>query len=360
MAEALKDIYDVEFVGKLAKEIQCVYEEFDEKGFIQSIFVDDWEEKALKSRMRHITTCLHTFLPSDYEEAIGILKKVAPQLANDSLASIIFPDFVEVYGLDKWDVSIPALEWFTQYSTSEYGVRPFIQQDPERMVAQMLEWSEHPNHHVRRLASEGIRPRLPWGMALGEFKANPLPILPIVERLKEDESLYVRKSVANNLNDISKDHPELILNLAKEWLGKHPDTDWIVKHACRGLLKKGHPEALALFGFHGTLAVHVENFTVDKMTLSIGEKIAFSFHVKGEESTKVRIEYAVDFVKENGNRSRRVFKVSENILSAGDMLSYHKSHSFKDLTTRKHYNGMHTLSILINGEEKASLDFHLE
>lgn len=359
MAEALKEIYNEQFVGKLATEIERVYTAFDKEGFIKSVFVDEWEEKALKSRMRHITTCLHTFLPTDYEEAISILKQVAPKFEKDALAAIIFPDFVEVYGLTNWDVSILALKWFTQYSTSEYGVRPFIQQEPDKMAKQMLEWSEHPNHHVRRLASEGIRPRLPWGMALGEFKANPSPILPILERLKEDDSLYVRKSVANNLNDISKDHPQLVLTLAKEWLGKHPHTDWIVKHACRGLLKKGHPEALALFGFHGTTAVHVENLNVDKKTLSIGDSFVFSFQLTGEESTKIRIEYAIDFVKANGSRSRRVFKVSENMLTSGETLSYQKSHSFKDLTTRKHYKGMHTLAILLNGEEKESIDFHL-
>ena len=168
--------------------------------------------------MRHVTTCLNAFLPPEYEEAIIILRKVAPNLSNHTLASIVFPDFVEVYGLEDWDVSLPALEWFTQYSTSEYAVRPFIQQAPDIMIEQMMKWSFHHNHHVRRLASEGIRPRLPWGIALQQFKVDPTPIIPILTNLKEDESLYVRKSVANNLNDISKDHPAIVLDLAKEWL----------------------------------------------------------------------------------------------------------------------------------------------
>jgi 3-methyladenine DNA glycosylase AlkC len=362
MAEALKDIYNEEFIGRLAKAVQQVYNEFDDVAFIQSVFTNDWPEKALKNRMRHITTCLHAFLPSDYEEAIIILKEVAPELQNDSLAGIIFPDFVEVYGMNDWDVSLPALEWFTQYSTSEYAVRPFIQQEPNRMIAQMLQWSTHSNHHVRRLASEGIRPRLPWGIALKQFKQDPTPVIPIVENLKEDESLYVRKSVANNLNDISKDHPAVVLNLVKEWMGKHTHTDWILKHACRGLLKKGDSQALELFGFQRVDGIQVENFTIDKHALSIGEKLSFSFQLKGNEAqpVKIRVEYAIDFVKAKGNRTRRVFKITENTLSIGETLSYQKAHSFKDLTTRKHYKGMHTLSVLINGEVKQTIDFNLE
>ena len=188
-----------------------------------------------------------------------------------------------MYGLEDWDVSLPALEWFTQYSTSEYAVRPFIQQAPDIMIEQMMKWSFHHNHHVRRLASEGIRPRLPWGIALQQFKVDPAPIIPILTNLKEDESLYVRKSVANNLNDISKDHPDIVLDLAKEWLGKHSYTDWIIKHACRGLLKKGNKQALSLFGFHDTNAVQVIDFVVDRTELCIGEEFTFSFQIRGNE-----------------------------------------------------------------------------
>ena len=362
MTNALKDVYNEEFIIHLAKTVQQFYDRFDRDAFINLVFSDNWTEKTLKGRMRHVTTCLNAFLPHEYEDAINILRKVAPNLSNHTLASIVFPDFVEVYGLEDWDVSLPALEWFTQYSTSEYAVRPFIQQAPDIMIEQMMKWSFHPNHHVRRLASEGIRPRLPWGIGLQQFKVDPTPIIPILTILKEDESLYVRKSVANNLNDISKDHPAIVLDLAKEWLGKHSYTDWIIKHACRGLLKKGNKQALSLFGFHDTNAVQVIDFVVDRTELFIGEEITFSFQIRGNEEhpIKIRVEYAIDFVKAKGDRTRRVFKITENKITTSEILSYHKSHSFKDLTTRKHYKGMHTLSVLINGEVKESINFSLK
>src|SRR5690606_550673 len=144
-------------------------------------------------------------LPPDYIEAVGVLKKAAPYFTG--LEAMIFPDFVETYGLDHWEASMDALELMTRYSSSEYAVRPFIAKDTERMMAQMLEWAHSDSEHVRRLASEGCRPRLPWAMGLTMLKKDPSPILPILETLKQDESLYVRRSVANNLNDISKDHP---------------------------------------------------------------------------------------------------------------------------------------------------------
>lgn len=358
----VKEVYNEEFISLLARGVKQAYPQFDVNHFVKLVFEGNWAEKALKERMRHVTTCLHNCLPSQYEEAITILRKVAPQLEEHELAGIVLPDFVEMYGLHNWDVSIDALELFTKYTTSEYAVRPFFVKDQNKMVEQMTKWSLHPHHRVRRLASEGIRPRLPWGMALNQFKQDPLPIIPILTNLKEDEFLYVRKSVANNINDISKDHPEVVLKLAKEWIGKHPHTDWIIKHGCRTLLKKGNKQALSIFGFQGSDSVQVIDFTVGKEKVFIGEDLPFSLELKGdnEEPFKIRVEYAIDYVKASGNRNRRVFKVTENEITNGKILSYKKSHSFKDLSTRKHYAGLHTITLLINGEEVRKTDFLVE
>ena len=170
------------------------------------IFDNNWKDKALKQRMKHISASLHHYLPMQYSDAIQILMKSSSKFRG--FQYMFFPGFVERYGLNQYETSIQALEHFTKHSSSEFAVRPFITKYNHKMMAQMEVWAESDNHPIRRLASEGCRPRLPWATALPEFKQDPAPILPILEKLKNDESEYVRRSVANNLNDISKDHPQ--------------------------------------------------------------------------------------------------------------------------------------------------------
>lgn len=362
MANALKDIYNQEFISKIAKSIKEVYPNFKDRTFFENVFSGNWEEKTLKERMRQITICLGETLPDNYQESIHILSKIVDKFPKNNLACIVFPDFVEVYGLEDWETSINALELFTQYSTSEFAVRPFLIKDQDLMMSQMLKWSTHSNEHVRRLASEGCRPKLPWGMVLKNLRLDPSPILPILENIKEDESLYVRKSVANNLNDISKDHPNLVLKLAKDWYGSHQHTDWIVKHACRTLLKKGNKDALSIFGFESIQTVSLEEFKLHPEKLNIGEDLHFSFKINSAqiEPSKIRIEYAIDFVKARGTRTKKIFKITENTIEKGKTLIYDKTHSLKDLSTRKHYKGLHTITILINGAKMLSKDFQVE
>jgi 3-methyladenine DNA glycosylase AlkC len=346
MANALKDMFNKTFFQQLTKQITQSYPVFDADLFYQLVMQADWEELALKQRIRQISLSLHQTLPPDYNQALSILKAVAPQLElEEDLLWLIFPDFVEVYGLDHWAESMVALEFFTPFSTSEFAVRPFIRKDPERMIQQMKKWAGHPNEHVRRLASEGSRPRLPWGMGVPVIKQDPWMTLPILELLKKDESQYVRKSVANHLNDISKDHPEFLLNLAKQWLGTHPHTDWIVKHACRTLLKKGNQEALMLFGFRHFQTLDVQHFQIARPEIQIGDDLEFSFDLllENTEECKVRIEYALEYVRFKGKHSKRIFKISEVRLSGKQRYHYQRRHSFQDRTTRKHYPGLHTL-----------------
>ncbi|PJN86337.1 hypothetical protein CV739_00890, partial [Bacillus velezensis] len=180
------------------------------------------------------------------------------------------------------------------------------------------------------------------------------------DRLMQDDSLYVRKSVANNLNDISKTHPDLLVQIAAERFGSCPHTDWILKHACRTLLKRGDKQALAVFGFEDASRISLERFTLNSETAAIGTSIHFSFQIRSSARQKVRVEYAIDFVKKRGHRSRKVFKMSESAMDNGDVKTFSKHHSLKDLTTRKHYRGIHTLSVIINGTVKGSLDFSVE
>ena len=178
------------------------------------------------------------------------MKKTLPLVSEFGFVKMIFPDFVEVYGLDDWEASIPALEEFTQQTSAEFAIRPFIVRYPERTMAQMLEWAGHAHEGVRRLSSEGCRPRLPWAIALSALKADPSPILPILDRLKGDPSESVRRSVANNLNDISKDNPDVVIGVLRRW--QADDTDEmhrLTSHALRTLLKAGNLDALALLGY---------------------------------------------------------------------------------------------------------------
>ncbi len=354
MSEPLKNLYNKVFLQKLSLEITTIYKEFDQQAFSRAIFDTDWQSKELKQRMRHITECLHQYLPPDYQSSLEILKPVATKFSG--FEYMLFPYFVELYGLHDWQNSLPALAHFTKYSSSEFAVRPFIIQDEQRMMQQMAKWAQDKNHHIRRLATEGCRPRLPWAMSLPNFKKNPSPIIPILEQLKQDPSEYVRRSVANNLNDISKDHPDLILQLSKKWIGNNKQTDWIIKHGCRTLLKSGNTAALSLFGFEKPTELQINQFRLSADTIAIGEDLNFSFELETKSSKlgKLRIEYAIDYVKAKARLSKKVFKISEADYQA-QYKKVSKKHSFKDLSTRKHYPGKHKISIIINGCEMAEL-----
>lgn len=364
MPELMKDkYYNDHSIHDLASRIKNVYPSFQENDFVNDIMNETWNELELKARMRQITVNLGRYLPTDYKQAIGIINQVVagyPAGHNDN-ALIFFPDFVEVYGQDEcyWDLSMSALERYTILSTAEFAVRPFIIKDERRMMRQMAAWATHDNKHVRRLASEGCRPALPWGQALPGFKKEPLPILAILETLKKDPSLYVRKSVANNLNDISKTHPALVVKIAKDWYGKDGYTDWIVKHGCRTLLKKGNQEVLDIFGYHNTPSVDIMGFALSTTSIARGENITFSFTVLAKETTKLRLEYAVDYVKASGKLSRKIFQISEILLKADQKKTYKKNHSFRDLSSRIHYPGRHSITIIVNGVAQGTLAFEL-
>ncbi|UNK16123.1 DNA alkylation repair protein [Paenibacillus sp. N3/727] len=358
MGDTFAGKYTPDFFNQFIAIVKLKYPAFDSTRFLKLIYDDRWEQEQLKQRIRHISSSLRSTLPASYNDALSVLTQIAPECRG--VEYLFFPDFVEVYGLDDWTASIPALEWFTRFSSSEFSVRPFIVQDPVRMMDQMLQWANHTDHHIRRLASEGCRPRLPWAMALDIFKADPSPIIPVLKKLKRDSSVYVQKSVANNLNDISKDHPELIIQLARDWHGENLQTNWIVKHGCRGLLRKGDQDVLSLFGFEISPDVTVSGLSLDEETLEIGQTLHFSFSIRTNSSVsqRLRVEYAIDFVKANRTTSRKLFKVTEHNYDKVER-QYIRAHHFKDLTTRKHYPGKHRLSVIINGKELAATDFYI-
>lgn len=363
MSELLKNRYNYESLHDLALRMRAVYQSFQVNEFMNDIMDEKWGELGLKARMRKISSNLGKYLPADYEQALGVIDQVVagyPAGFND-FALMYFPDFVEVYGQneDHLDLSIAALERYTPSSSSEFAVRPFIINHEKRMMRQMSVWAVHDNEHVRRLASEGCRPRLPWGQALSSFQKDPSPVLCILEQLRADPSLYVRKSVANNLNDISKTHPDLIAKVARDWYGKNQYTDWIVKHGCRTLLKKGCRDVLDIFGFENPDWVKVDGFSLRAESVSIGEEMTFSFTVQAEKAARIRLEYGMDYMKANGRRNRKIFQISEISLEEHGKKTYTKKHSFADASTRKHYPGAHSVTLIVNGAERGTLDFEV-
>lgn len=359
MAERLKDIFFAdEFIERLGDALRAADPGFDAARFSRLVHDEHWEGRELKQRLRHVAECLHETLPSDYQQALGMLMQVAP--AFRGFDSMVFPEFVGLYGLDDWGVSLPALAFFTPLGSSEDGIRPFLLQDPDRALVVMRQWAEDPNEHVRRLASEGCRPRLPWAVSLPAFKRDPTPLLPILEALKDDASEYVRKSVANNLNDISKDHPDLVLDVCESWHGHSKSRDWIVKRACRTLLKAGNVRAMRLFGFADPSHVSVEDLSLGSAMARIGDDLPFSvtLRVGGEKPSLLRLERIVYYVKARGDLSPKVFQITEREFEPGrHRLS--GTQPLANLSTRQHYPGEHQMAIVVNGVEKARVHFEL-
>lgn len=366
MPEPLKNIFSRTLLQDFAQTVQSVWKPFDQKIFLNRVFDAGWEQRELKQRMRHIAQSLRAGLPDDYPVALDIVVKTTEKLLSDRGESMAFdhcfiPDFVEAFGTDDPVHSIPALEVITRWCSAEFAVRPFLLRYPERMYPQMLIWTEHSSAMVRRLASEGFRPRLPWGMGIPALKRNPSPILLVLEKLKADPAETVRRSVANNLNDISKDHPALALEIAARWQGQNPETDRLVRHALRGLLKKGHTEALARFGFERDISgIAVENLSAPD-TLTIGGTLVFSFSVKNtaDMPRPIRLEYGIDYLTGSGKISSKVFKIKEITLRPGQPEIIERRQRFTDFTTRKHYPGAHRLRILVNGKAVAEKTFSI-
>ncbi|MEP2669885.1 MAG: DNA alkylation repair protein [Cyclobacteriaceae bacterium] len=366
MAELLKYMYNPEFFDHLCGVLKKTVPDFDEVRFIHSVFDTEWPDLELKQRTRKVTMALHPFLPEPFEKAAECLVNTSKIYIKENYDKpayplIFLPDYIELYGIDHFDTSINALEQITQLISAEFAIRPFILKYPVKTMRKMKQWSKHKNHHVRRLASEGCRPRLPWAMGLPDFKKDPSPILPILENLKKDKSEYVQRSVANNLNDIAKDHPKIVLNIAKQWKDISPETNWILKHGSRTLLKQGQTEALGFHGFNPNLKTQVAALKINHKKIKIGQTGEFAFKVSNQDKKKsnLRIEYAITFLTSTGKCSRKVFKIGEKEFRPDEAVNFVRKQRFTDFTTRKHYPGKHKLEVIVNGRTKTSLDFHL-
>lgn len=343
--------------------LQDAYPQLNRDAFVADIFDGQWPTLELKERIAHVVNVLVQHLPQDFAHATQILIEAtrAAQL-SESFLPIVPCDYVAWRGLDVWQTSMDALEILTQYGTAEGAIRPFIIKESERTMAKMLAWAEHENEHVRRLASEGCRPRLPWNIALPEFKAKPAPILPILNLLKNDPSDYVRRSVANNLNDISKDNPAVVITTLREW-NQHPtpEISWITSHGLRTLIKAGNQDALDILGYPAQPHIVVKSFQLDKTEVMMGTGLELSFTVQStsDQPQQLMIDYVLHAVKANGKQSAKVWKLKKVELAGGEQLTIIKKHQFVPVTTRKYYAGIHRIDLQINGDIYDGADFEL-
>lgn len=359
MADALKDMFNKSYYKSLAVELNKNYKQFNTDTFLKDVMVNH-DALSLNERLRNTSMILKKHLPSDYKKSIDILSHTIPQLKG-GYTTLVFPDFVGLYGHEHFSISMDALKHFTQFGSSEFAIREYLKRDFPKTIKVMEKWATDKNHHVRRLASEGSRPRLPWSFKLDTVIKNPEVTRKILETLKQDTELYVKKSVANHLNDISKDNSDWMLGTVSKWDTQNPNTQWIVKHASRTLIKKGNKQSLSLFGFEKTIKADVANFKISKNKLKLGEVFEFSFDVISQKNKnqKLAIDYVIYYQKKLGEISPKVFKLKELNLDGNGKIAIQKKHRFEDFTTRKHYSGKHAIEIVINGNAIAKKEFEL-
>ncbi|MBL6665018.1 MAG: hypothetical protein ISQ34_04150 [Rickettsiales bacterium] len=366
MTTLLKDLYDKDFLVELSTEIFKYDCNFDKNKFIKSLLNDNWNKKELKERMRAIVIAINNYLtPHSLEKRIDILKKTARSIKKgkySGLRLMIFPNYIEQYCEEKdYLLAMSALEFFTEIASAEFAIRKFIKINQETTLERMLYFSKSDNYHVRRLASEGCRPLLPWGSHLERLKHHPQPIIEILENLKFDSELYVRRSVANNLNDISKNAPDLVIKLLSKWQKENVD-EYIIKHSLRTLLKKGNKSALAIMGIKSDekeKKYEIKDFSLEKKQVSLGQNLIFSFILHNlVPNNKIRLEYGVHFLKKNGHLNKKIFQIATKNFDKG-CFKFNKKHLFKDFTTRKHYAGQHFIELIVNGIAVNKTNFDL-
>jgi len=358
-APLLKEIFNLDRLKHIARETAALAPGFDERRFV-GLASKDLAALSIMQRLRQVATSLHATLPGDFARHVEVLHALAPRI-NHNFASIALPEYVSLYGQDHFDLSMRALRHLTRFGSSEFAIRSFLARDLPRTLAVMEEWTRDDNEHVRRLASEGCRPRLPWSFQLKELIADPEPVATILDALQRDDSLYVRKSVANHLNDIGKDHPDWMLDRVSGWPRDDARTAWIVRHALRTMIKNGDPRALRLIGVAGEAAVRIDAFAADPTSIRLGDRlrIAATLTSTQAESQRLVVDYAIHYVKKSGAASRKVFKWKELDLAGGGAVDLSISQVVRDFTTRKHHAGRHRIELLVNGVVLAETGFDL-
>ncbi|POF34190.1 DNA alkylation repair protein [Roseibium marinum] len=345
---------------------------FDRQAYEAEI-LSDLEQLELKQRAAHIADVTDRHLPEGLRARFAVLEAVlhpVTEIAFDRGSDDkgirgwgIMPlgMVVSRSGLDDFEKSFALLKEMTKRATAEFDVRPFLDKDQDRALAIMAPWVRDPSVHVRRLVSEGTRPRLPWGMRLRRLVEDPSPTLPLLDALKDDPEDYVRRSVANHLNDIAKDHPDLVAEIAARWL---KDTDKnrrkLVRHACRSLIKQGHAPTLTAFGLNPP-EIRVEGLRISTPQVAYGDAVSFDIDLvsTGSAPQDLVLDYLVHFKKANGALAPKVFKWTKLSLRPGESVSLSRNHAIRPITTRVYYAGKQAVSLRINGRDFGYSEFEL-
>lgn len=378
MPEPFKNLFNKPLIGRMGRQFALASPAFDEAGFVKAA-ARKLSSLELKQRSEQITAAMVDFLPDDFEQAAEILlaslgpaseaeidtNKGTPAASDDAgldgWAIMPMTHYVGTCGLEHFDLSLSLLREMTKRFTSEWGIRFFLLADTPRTLAVLQGWTDDPSMHVRRLISEGTRPRLPWGMQLPEFIDNPKPLLPLLEALRDDDEEYVRRSVANNLNDIAKDHPSLVAKTAKKWLRRASnDRERLVRHACRTLIKQGHAETLSALGYSEP-DLKLQRLKIFTPQVTFGEALEFelAFMSTAKKPQPLIVDYIVHHRKANGSTSPKVFKWKTMTLAAGEKHTATRKHPMRKITTRVYYPGKHRLEIVVNGVSVGRRDFEL-
>jgi len=366
---SLKDhLFNEMKVLRLASEIKKVYPVFKQKQFVNTV-MEQMLNLELKARIEHIVDCLTLYLPNNFEQALKIILEALPETLDPTKTDEDYGDYLyEVYnsyiarhGCNEqyFDLSMEALEQTTQRFSAEFALRYFIKFDEQTTLRQVTKWSQDKNYHVRRLASEGIRPNLPWG---GKITTNPEKIIEALDNLYYDKTRYVVRSVANNLNDISKIDYSLVLQTLTRWKqeGKQNprEFNYLVRHALRSQIKVGESKVMNFLGYNPKIKYSISEVNHKKVVV-LGEKQELEFVIRAEQSGQYMIDYVLFFQKKDGTLSGKTFKIKDVYLKRGQVLEIEKKHLFRPMTTKQLYPGKHAWCVQINGVQGEQYLFDL-
>jgi 3-methyladenine DNA glycosylase AlkC len=358
---AVKDIFDSKLIADVGSCLTTTDPGFPAREFAQAAN-RDLECLEFKQRMQHIADALARYLPEDFLEAADLLRRAAEKTDGNAVAFWPMCRYVQDHGIEFFDDAMATLEVLTRRISAEWAVRPYLDREPCRAMNWLRRWVESDDAAVRRLVSEGTRPRLPWAPRFKEFGSDPATMLPLLEKLRDDPDEVVRRSVANHLNDISKDRPEWVVRQLARWnRDASKQCSLLIRHALRTLVKQGHTGALKILGI-GPPHVNLVSLCVDPAEVKLGSQIEISFELVSttDKEQELIIDFALHHRRANGKLARKVFKWSQRSLAPGEKLELKRKLSFQQMSTRRYHPGEHHIELIVNGESQGKTSFELQ
>lgn len=365
MAEALNHLLNEGVPPRIAAMLKRAWRGFDTAAFLRQV-EPAYDRLELMQRGQRIAEALHAHLPPEVPRALGVLTdSLDPPMGLDAKgepdagdrpysAFLYLPHsmFIAAHGLPHLEEAMRAQHALTQRFTAEFSLRPYLQHHRDATLRHLRAWAQDDNAHVRRAASEGTRPRLPWAPRLPAFQKDPGLALPLLDTLKDDASSYVRRSVANHLGDIAKDHPGVATATARRWLsGANTERAALVRHGLRFLVKQGHAEALEALGVGHAVTLEVRDVRITPARAPIGGKLRIDVDLFNptQQAQRVLADLQVCYVKASGGSAPKVFKLATLDMAPGAGVTLGKTLSLAQMTTRTHHPGRHAVALLLNG-----------